>query len=275
MKKNKLKAIVGMSIMIIALLSLFLWTTYGQPVINTTVVLVANQDIEPGTPLSASLLKEIRVDKDQLVSGAITAQTFNAISGLGVKQFIPKNAMLTARYFAPSGLILSEDEFILKLPEKWVYAVPSSMRRGDTVMLYAVDAAIEEALSSNDKKNENTNAEANAEKPNASGQPSSESAEGGEQTEAPNQVLQSYTPEGEILTEIDSLISAGKLEKVISATAVHVKDNSNREVVDVNNHDRLDGSAQVGSVEIIVSQEQLETLEKWVSGGYRFILVYR
>lgn len=132
-------------------------------------------------------------------------------------------------------LSLPVDRFVFKIPSSWIYAVPSSIRRGDDILLYEVDARIDQSIS------------------------------------------QSVVNNGEDLPTYQGRpdIDVGSGKPVLEATVIYVKDSSNREVVDVAGRERLDGSSQVSSIEIVSTSDDVAKLEQKVIEGKKFILVYR
>jgi len=68
-------------------------------------------------------------------------------------------------------------------------------------------------------------------------------------------------------------IAAGSDKPLISAKIAYVKDSSNREVIDVT-PDRMDGSAAVSNIEIVISEEKYEILKSTVEAGQIFVMMY-
>lgn len=72
--------------------------------------------------------------------------------------------------------------------------------------------------------------------------------------------------EGYMLTE-------GSEKPLISAKIAYVKDSANREVIDVT-PDRMDGSAAVNSIEIVISEEKYQILKTSAEAGQIFVIMY-
>ncbi len=68
-------------------------------------------------------------------------------------------------------------------------------------------------------------------------------------------------------------IAHGSDKPLISAKIAYVKDSSNREVIDVT-PDRMDGSAAVSGIEIVISEEKYKTLKTAAESGQIFIVMY-
>lgn len=60
---------------------------------------------------------------------------------------------------------------------------------------------------------------------------------------------------------------------LLQEKVIYVKDNANREVVDVT-PDRMDGSAVLAKVEILIDDKGYQTLKTYADQGYKFILMY-
>lgn len=60
---------------------------------------------------------------------------------------------------------------------------------------------------------------------------------------------------------------------ILSAKAAYVKDSANREVVDVKS-ERIDGSAAISEIELVITDKKYEILKQNVEAGKVFILMY-
>lgn len=75
--------------------------------------------------------------------------------------------------------------------------------------------------------------------------------------------------------EIDRMeeLTVGNDNPLVSAKIAYVKDSSNREVIDVT-PDRMDGSAVVSGIEIVISEEKYKVLKSEVEAGQLFVIMY-
>lgn len=62
-------------------------------------------------------------------------------------------------------------------------------------------------------------------------------------------------------------------EYLLTSTVAYVKDNSNKEVSSLDD-DRLNGSSAISNIEIVITEEQFETLSAYAQDGYTFVLMY-
>ena len=225
--KQKLKGIIGISIMFIALVATYLWITYGQSELELVSLLVAQKDVPKGTVVEDANLyfKSKKVSLSDAVIGAIKPDQINSLNGKITEQFISSNGQIVVQSFSDNSLLLEENQFVFKLPPTWVYSIPSSIRRGDKVSIYEIDGKIESNLNSGEN-----------------------------------------LPLG---------LTKGQTAPIFETTVVYVKDSTNREVVDTNGDERLDGSSQVSSIEIACAREDTQILENSVLNGKKLIVVYK
>ncbi len=236
MRKNKYKGIAGLLIMTLALVVMYVWLMYGQKALASNSVLVASMDIEPGTILDPGTHFVIKnISKDCLVSGFMNQTDLPSLDGLSANQFIPMNAQITGRFFEKSGIVVANDRFIFKIPNSWIYAVPSSIRRGDEILIYEIDSRIDQGVNFSSSVTEDD--------------------------------LETF--------QAKPTIEISSQKPIIETTVIYVKDSSNREVVDADDRSRLDGTSQVSSIEIVSTREDTIALEKKVAEGKKLILVYR
>lgn len=236
MRRGKIKGIIALCIMVLCLVAMYGYLTFGQKALFTKTVLVASMDIEPGTIIDPGTHFVVRqVDDDALISGYLSQSDLPALRGLCASQFIPNNAQVTSRCFDKAGVVLTSDKFVFKIPANWIYAVPSSIRRGDEILIFEIDSEIDRNISASMISNED------------------------------KLPVYDTTPPMTIINE----------KPVLEATVIFVKDSSNREVVDVDTRTRFDGTSQVSSIEIVSTKDDMQILEKKVAEGKKFILVYR
>lgn len=235
MRRKKVRGIIGIAFMAMSVAAMYIWMTYGQAVFATKSVLIAAMDIEEGTIIEPEKHFTIaKVDTDLIIEGSLEVADLQGLYGMAAKQFIPKNAQISDQYFAEENLVVTGDKAVFKIPNNWIYAVPSSMRRGDDIDIYEIDSNIEKNLYVNVSKSEDE--------------------------------INTYS--GKLFIRLSSD------NPVLSTTVLYVKDPSNREIVDADERKRFDGTSQIGSVEIACTKKEMKALEKKVADGMMFIIVY-
>jgi len=73
-------------------------------------------------------------------------------------------------------------------------------------------------------------------------------------------------------------LSSTKVTKegeLIKSEVAYLKDSGNREVVNTEGEDRYDASANISSIEIITSYEDMSYLENLAESGWKFIILYK
>ncbi len=146
--KQKAKGIAGILIMLAALIATYYWVSHGQAIIQSTTLLVAKSDIPRGTEIEdvSKYFKPGKVSLGAAVTGALKPEQSKLILGRKTQSYIPANSQVVVQYFSDNTLQLREDQFTYKLPPAWVYSVPTSIRRGDKISIYEIDAKIESRL---------------------------------------------------------------------------------------------------------------------------------
>lgn len=226
MERNRVrtKGIIGIAVIVVALVCIFVWESYGREAIAYTDVIVFNQDVDAYEVVTETMLGSLSMNKEAVIEGAI--QNPEEIIGKTTVTSLPKGAQLTAMFFESGNLSVGEENYIFEIPSAWIYSYPQSLRRGDTIYFYAL------------------------------------------QTADPGQFQSMNLVEGEMV------INTQRTLPLLSASVVYVKDNSNQEVVDTSGN-RMNASAPVSNISVIVSQDQYNTLKTSYEQGNQFVLLYR
>ena len=229
--KQKIKGIVGITIMLIALAATYIWMNFGRPELESITLLVASKDIPKGIEIVSAreLFTPLKIMKTDAIKGAISPEQLENLEGRITGQFIPQNSQISVQAFSNQSLDLKDNQFVFKLPPSWVYTMPSTIRRGDKVSIYEIDAKIDN---------------------------------------------QQGAAAGDFQQTTSEAIKMGAVAPILSTSVVYVKDSTNREVVDTNGNQRLDGSSQVYAIEIICTREDTMVLENSIIKGSKFIVVY-
>lgn len=134
--KTKHKTILGIVLLVLAILFFIYWELIGRKTVMCKDVIVLNTDVKKGTLITEKLVNKKRVEIDSCIDNVIVYK--KSIIGLEAKQYIPKNAQLAKQYFDTPSIVLNKDEKILKIPSEWLLTVPETLRRKDTIYIYAV-----------------------------------------------------------------------------------------------------------------------------------------
>lgn len=126
------------SMMIAAIVLLYLLDTRWSAQLDTTEVLASSRQIMPHELIEASDLTVIRVPKDQVVPGALLERDWSLLVGQEALQLIEAGDQFTLNRVDKQSLLKSPDMRIVEIPEKWIASVPGSLRRLDTISIYAI-----------------------------------------------------------------------------------------------------------------------------------------
>lgn len=63
-------------------------------------------------------------------------------------------------------------------------------------------------------------------------------------------------------------------EPILTTTVAYIKDQNNKEIVDIGKEDRIDASSKITNIEVIVNSEQLDILKKAYESGSKFVIIY-
>lgn len=223
----RLKGVMGIILIILAIAGIFLWENYGREQLMYTDVIVFKEEVPANKIVKESMLGRMKVDSAALISDVVRSP--EDIVGLQTLTTIPSGLQLTPKFFEREDLATGAGKYILPVPEEWIYTLPQTIRRGDTLYFHP--------MISKESERKGT-----------------------------------YNEEGVYIEGPKATGSIGN-EAILSATVAYVKDNTNREIIDVTPV-RVDGSATVAEIEIVVSKEGYQKLRNAYEAGNQFIVMY-
>ena len=133
---NFIVPLLGLLLIVIVLSLIWFWETAGREHFLYEDRLAFNQDIELGTIVDSSMLEYYRFEKKMIFADAIKEPS--DIVGLTAATFIPQGTLLHQQYFESSSVVLLEDQYIVRIPSDWIYSLPNTLRRKDSISLYLV-----------------------------------------------------------------------------------------------------------------------------------------
>lgn len=137
-----LKPVLGVLLIIMAIGLLVFWEVEGRDTVMKEKVLVAEQDIFPGTKVNTGMFKEIGILSENRISNGITLDQISAIDGKISNQMIPMNGQVTKAFFSDSMKGISKGYGIYQIKPDWIFSVSSSLRKGDWIDVYTVDGTL-------------------------------------------------------------------------------------------------------------------------------------
>jgi len=134
---NKIKGIIGIVLIVAVGFGVFYWEAYGREALIYEEVIVLTKDVQKNTEITEDIIQYVKRDQSAVIEGSLK-DPYKVI-GKEAKHFIPKNTQIVSNYFDAPNLVLSEEEFIFRIPNDWLKAFPPSIRRKDVAYFYPVD----------------------------------------------------------------------------------------------------------------------------------------
>lgn len=278
---KRTKSIIGVGAIILSVVLGILWNTVLRDELTSADVYVLRQDIGPGNKVLPDNLAVRRIARPDVLKGAICKpEDARSLTKLEAKQFIPAGAQLLPQYFDQPELILGKGQFIFSIPADWIIALPDTIRRKDTAYFYAYSTVEAQRLIKSVSGSEQERIEAT--------QTPYPTIEVDAPLDAPisSDVPIVPAPSPCSIDEVANL-SASLLASLVeskkyqfSAIVAYCKDRSNQEVMNVgassgDGLERFAGSAVIAHIEIVATEDQIDTMQRAVMQGYKFIVLYR
>lgn len=140
---QKVKGYIGIFLFLLVIIGIYFWEVYGREQLLYSNVYVTSVDLFPGDTLTADKVTLVKLEQEFLVKNSITTNNdLSNIIGYEAKHFIPANSQVIKDFFDIPEIVLNDDEYICPIPSDWIMAFPQSLRRKDTVSLFAVTASV-------------------------------------------------------------------------------------------------------------------------------------
>lgn len=140
MKSKKFigKILLGIGLMLPAVGIFYAEYISGETLVDDAVEIVVfkeNVSALSGAVSEDMLTTSIRSAKDlEGIPNYVTS--VNDVVGLEATNFIPRNTLIVKEYFGEVGSALREDEVVFSIPNDWIYSMPQTIRRGDSILFY-------------------------------------------------------------------------------------------------------------------------------------------
>lgn len=239
-KIQRLRGILGIVLMISFLVVIYLWESIGREKLLYENALVASSDINKGDVIKKEMVGYMKLEENKFTKDSIRDP--NLVIGKQATHFIPAKSQIHKTYIDDAVIVAKKNESIFRIPNDWLVAIPASIRRKDEISFYAINQ---------DKLNSKVNVTY-------------------EQENSENK------SKGNISLYVDKQeVSQLPDKKILDTTVAFVKDSGNREVVDVGDKERFNGSSQVNSLEILATEDQIQQLKDYVSKGNKLLVVFK
>lgn len=111
-----------------------IYNNYLSPILHDKTVLVASKTLQTNQVLDATDFKSVMVPTSLLEPGVVTSAS--QVSGMMSAQVITANQQITQNDLEANTLTPKANQEITPISPNWIYSVPDSLRRGDTVDIY-------------------------------------------------------------------------------------------------------------------------------------------
>lgn len=221
------------------------------PTLGTVEVVKAAGEIKRGEIIRSDQVHVKKVKIEELVEGAY--QDDKLVIGKETRHLIKRGQQVIPDMIDVEGLYPNPDQWNTALPEKWIYASPGSLLRGDRVSLYAVEVKDNELkIEGNDTVPGFTQDTLNR-----------MNQDGGS--------LEKAADQEKLMEQVTTLKGIKVIDDLIVSYA---KASNNIEVMSPEEN-RLRPTAPVTAIEVIVDQAQWEQIVQYPLKGYKFIVMYR
>jgi hypothetical protein len=138
--KPRLKIILGFSIFLFTIGFIILWDTVIKVRIDSVSVAIVRPGvvIEKNTVIYEDMIMVEKRDRGSLIEGVVYEEEIEGIIGYETKQQLYGNSIISKRYIDFEGITpsSSKGEAIRPIPNEWIYASPSTLRRKDYIDFY-------------------------------------------------------------------------------------------------------------------------------------------
>ncbi|MDD4566037.1 MAG: SAF domain-containing protein [Eubacteriales bacterium] len=134
--RAKRKGLIGILLIILTIAGIYTWENYGRQELTYTDVIVFKEDIGDRKIVTRDMLGLLKLERKTLPEGVITEP--GKIIGKETLTFLPSKIPLSEKFFADPELTSGNGKYVFKIPEKWVYSFPQTLRRGDEIYIYLI-----------------------------------------------------------------------------------------------------------------------------------------
>lgn len=134
---KKLKLIVGISLVTISVALMIFWEAEGRALVMNRDVIVAGRDLSAGEVCSGEDLVIRSIPKDAVIKDGVLPDGIQQYLGQKWKHDISENSQISVNSFLSEETEIPEGMSLFRIKKDWILNVSSSIRKGDTVRIYA------------------------------------------------------------------------------------------------------------------------------------------
>lgn len=122
--------------MLISIAAMIVWEGWGRDALLLTEVVAAGKTLQAGHLLQAEDVQLLKVPRDCVVEGALTAGRINELSGHYTLGRLSLNQQISIADIADEEELVKEQQTTFVIPQEWIAMRSSSLRKGDRITLY-------------------------------------------------------------------------------------------------------------------------------------------
>ena len=134
----KWKSIAGLVLVILSVAAMYFWETKGRDSLLLMPVLAAAGDIEAGTVVGEEHFTTLRVPPETVAAATLTPSEAVYLYGQRACRHIRRNEQIAKEDFGSTHAQVPEGKSVYVLPQSWIYSRSSSLRAGDSVMIFSM-----------------------------------------------------------------------------------------------------------------------------------------
>ena len=143
MKKAKfIKLVVGILLVVTAVAGLWYWESEGREEFTMNEILVAAQEIESGTEVTADMFEGRSVLKENVIKGALNSEDASYLVGMISRGYIAEGNQVSKLHFEEKESTIEKGKSIFVIKPHWIDMRSSSLRGGDIVEIYSSDGSM-------------------------------------------------------------------------------------------------------------------------------------
>ncbi len=129
----KIKAVIGLVIMISSIIAMYWWEQTGRADIMFSEVFVVKKDFYKGDTFHIKYIEKVKVLPSNIIENSLKIRDLKKFEGRKIGQFIPKGNQITEAMILKKNDIQKENSSIFKIKNNWIENMSSSIRKGDIV----------------------------------------------------------------------------------------------------------------------------------------------
>lgn len=143
---KKIKGVFGILLVLASVGLMIFWETTGREEFLFDSAVVLARDISPGEVVTQDMFKLAFLEGTNIVDGNL--EDIDSVIGKVAKYYLPENTQVVANFFEENTLVRKEDEYNFMITNNWIFSMPFTVRRGDTVLFIPIDTNLFSRLES-------------------------------------------------------------------------------------------------------------------------------